>query len=301
MKTLNVCVVVLLSIIAVGIFTVPKFNYDVLVARQSKNESLLYTLQDRMDKVSLLSGPKQGERTAALEVLDQFPGVVSQLRGQLGAISEEQAAAHAELSGHRTRIEKLEGSPATGKATESPGSNGALPEPVRGGSYLEPVRLPEELTRKAGRFSSRGTAEMKLEDFVAASIESSLVRLKEPGEISSQGLEHINQVFELYKLNISLVQAEQQLHIQDLVQKRTLSGDYIDLPLDPGVLSEEVPPDQVGIRFVKLFNESGVKRVFDFPLDSYPEINTFNEMRDNARDHLVRDVAGIPESVLKGN
>jgi len=294
MKALNITAVVLLSTIALGVFTVPKFNYGILVSRQNAFEIRLNTVQERLGKIDPLSGPKEGERVAVLEVIDQVPGALGEVSSRLAALSEEQSALHGELADQRSRLEGLEGA-AKPASRAQPSQVPALP----GGSYTEAIRLPDDLTRKAARFPPRATSDTKLEDFLGAAIEAGLLALEHPGQVSPEGMERLGQIFELFKLNMSMVQLEQDLYIRREVEKRTISGDFVELPDDSKPVTLELQPDEVGIQFVKLL-DPGVKRVFWFPLEDYPEINTYNELRDNVRDHLIRDVANIPESLLKG-
>jgi len=69
-----------------------------------------------------------------------------------------------------------------------------------------------------------------------------------------------------------------------------------EAPANAQAVQETMPPDAIGIRHVKIFHEMGVKRLFQFPIEDHPRINAFNEMRENARDHLILDAARLAES-----
>jgi len=295
MKALNVAAVVLLAVIALGIFTIPRFNYEALVARQTKLEKLSNALIDRLRKIDLLAGPKDGQRGAALEWLDQLPALIAEVKKGFGDQSEQESSILEELAQHRTQLHGIEERLRT---LEAPGRHEPAVPPLQGTAVQhsvekEKVELPEELAKKAAKISPRGIVEMALEDFVYEFIQAGFIQAENAGQVGEEDRRRLGRRLDFFKLQMSLIQAEQALHFQELVESRTRAGDFLELPERANEVSERLLPDEVGVRVVKLFPESGVKRVFQFPIETYPEIEEFNAMRDEARDRLVRDVTRL--------
>ncbi len=295
MKAVNMIALLLLVVIGIGVYTVPKFNYEVLVARQTKLESQLYTFQDRLSKIDWTSGTKEVERRAALGVIDTLPATITQLRTGLGTVSEELAVIHAELAEHGAELRKLEGQ--AKEPTERKES--ALPLEVA--TYTQPIKLALDLADKAKRLSARIMAERTLDDVLPQLAEAGIIGGPGESSLTQEAIDRIGQRLHLLKVNLSLIDAEQNLYIQELVEQKTSTGDFSDVPNSGGTIIEKDVLDGPGIRFVKIIPEVGIKRVFAFPLEDYPEMDVYNELRQNVRDHFVRDVALVATSLVNKN
>jgi hypothetical protein len=102
--------------------------------------------------------------------------------------------------------------------------------------------------------------------------------------------------FSLYKLNIGLINYAENLHIRELVQESAEAGRYVEVPIvtDDDAL-QRVTVSQGGILHLQTLRDQGVRRVYRFPTEEFPEFAVYNQQRDNARDHMVKDIAALME------
>ena len=295
MRALNVIAVVLLALIALLVFALPRFNYQALVARQTDVEIRVRTVDDRLSKLDLFADPTKPNRVALLGWIEQAPSVFSDLRESLDMLSGQVSVLTVHQSQIDSRLGAIEGELGALRAKAAPSDPTERLEdhwPTGlSARYLDPIQLPDEISQKAKRLSSGKMSQVKNEEELLDEILR--VELVSPDAIKSlspDAKDRIRQLLEIFQLNYKLIQSDGNLLVQRLVEEKTRGGDFVELPLAPGPIEEEATREIVGITFVKLLRDLGVKRVYQFPVEEFPEIDRLEEFRSIARDHLISDV-----------
>ncbi len=291
---LNVTTVFLLSLLLLGIYTMPKFNYSLLVLQQKTLEEKQRTLETRFEKINVFAGD-ENKRAAVLNALDGIPQLLNEIKDLLSNLSEDTLESSAKVNHLDRRLKILE---------EKVNSNSAIdPEylltfkeisDLFEQSYTAQVNLPEALKKKADYFSPQGTAEGDFYKFLETAMNSKLVLNEKPDQIPESQVRYLLKAFSIFKCNIDLINRDEHLHVMELAEESNTKGNYLELPMQASVEElENASTIDKGMLFIKNIDNLGVKRYFRFSYDDYPEFTQFHTLRNNARDHLIRDAALI--------
>lgn len=285
-KALNVVTILLLMIVAFGIFTIPQFNYDELMNKQSWLERQVVQLSNRVEAFDSMpmSPADRAKRLAALRRLDALPGLISGLRDDYQVFSE--LLARSESAAEGAESQRLEGDSLRNERV----------------GYTDPLVLPDELREIAETIAPRVLLDSGFESFLSQAVESGIVSTDtDPEALPERFVNSARRVFSIYSANMELIRQEMLLHVEEEVASATATGDYVQVPLDSAEHGTPTvdAPSTIGVQHVQLDHENGVKRVYAFPVEEYPElIEYYEEMRQNARDHLVRDMERLGRELL---
>ena len=294
----NTAAIGLLALIAALVYFMPRFNYDLLVRRQALVESGFNTTLERIAKVEDLLEISPEKRSAALKALDGLTDRLKALQPQLAEVSDQVSVSLGELTSIDGRVKALEenriGMSRDEARHEPPASNQDLTRWLRP-DYTRAIDLPADLAAKARKLGPGAIADFETPDFIDKLIQEAIVEGAQPADLPPALIDRLHHLFQLYKTNISLLNASQDFYIHEEVERMTREGRFMEVPAQTGPVHATMGPDEVGIRHVKVFHETGLERIFDLPIGDHPQINAFNEMRANARDHLVLDAARTAE------
>jgi hypothetical protein len=288
----NLITILLLALIAAGLWAMPRFNYNVLLARQTALEEEHMKLLDKLERLTRLTGGEDPPRRAALlKSLDALPNLVTSLEADLHALFASSSDVLRELAALQGRVAALEAREEPGAPERDHGPGGSVLQSAA--RRTEPIELSPELRSTADVFSSRGIAQESFESFLASLGEAKLL----PGG-GLAGEIHLSllELYTLHRMALAVVAYAERLHITELAEQATDARDYSDVPLDAD--SEDlrrVSTVSKGAIHARRIEDLGVLRVFRFPFERFPELADFERQRDNARDHLVRDVVALLE------
>ena len=302
----NLAVVALLTAILLGVVLMPRFNYDLLVRRQCRIESQFSTATQRIEKVERLTGAddKKEKRGAALKLLDDLPEQLGAVQRQLADVTDRVSLTLGEIGAIESRLSALEKRQAAAETTVAQSEE---EQPVAENprwstpDYTRPIQLPAELEAKARRLGLEAPRDQDREVFVETLVDAGIIPPLGPEGLSAEAVARFRSLFDLYRTNVTFVGIAQQLYMEEAVERMTQDGRFTETALESPTIRDELAPERVGIRFVKLFHETGIKRHFDFPIEDHPQIHSFNEMRENAKSHLVLDAARLGGSFRAGD
>lgn len=286
----NVVTVVLLGGILVGVVTIPKFNYGTLVQKNVALELRQKTLEARIEKVQPLTSEDAGRRLALFGLIDSIPSLLSGIEDRLSLLPERQAELANQLMRLEERLRKLEESLIQNGQPVLPSNDLTFTD-----VYTSPIELSEDLRKRAEALSPRGVSELTWEEFLSHALDQKVLPYARSTEIPRDSYSELLRLFSVFKWNLELINFEERLHVSELAESATESGDYEDVPidLDEAQLRSRMQVPHRGVLHVEVLHQSGVRRFFKFPFETFPEFEHYQTQRANARDHLVRDMLAV--------
>jgi hypothetical protein len=169
----NIAAVALLLVIALLVYLMPRFNYNVLLARQARLESGLNTLLEKTAKLERVVDVGGEKRSAGLKWIDDLPTLLERLQGKLSEVGDLASVTLHEVSVLESRVKVLE----EGAATPPESGNPVAPEAARWSNpaYLRPIELGEDLGRRAQRLAPSSTAQLDTVGLVDKLLEAGIV------------------------------------------------------------------------------------------------------------------------------
>jgi len=287
--TSNIIVIALLGIIAIGAFTVPRFNYSKLVDRQARVETEFLSVKGEAEAKS--------REIEALHVIVSKP--VEDLIASFSSVSEKLSNLSERLSLLEQANNALRLESATELTTEDldnlPAQEQLLTRFQR--DYTSPITLPDDLRRKIHEKLPFPNPLSKLEfpQFLATLQDAGILASQIPDTLQ----EEIATVRQLFLVHLGLLNSQKQIRIAQLIDQANETGNFTEVAMNAS--SEEVRDKlhekRPGLTHVRAYPSLGVKRYFVFPFDEYRDWMRFDEMELNVRDHLLRDIAllvGVP-------
>ncbi len=287
----NIIVVILLVIIAIGIFTAPRFNYGKLVERQVMVENEVLSIQEKMHDKTL--------------EIDSLSGMVSkvidELSGNFTILSERIAELLLRVEFFERDLHSLKETIKGKDNIEIPKSSMELLTQFQK-SYTSPLELPDELKEKSYSLTDPLTlSQFDFPKFISSIINANLIPFSNYDQVPKNLLQELKQIRELYTTNINLLMDQERLRVSSLVDEANEQGNYTEVPMDANSdqISTNLHDKRPGLRHTRSYPELGVKRIYIFPFEIYKDWNTFQEQQLNARDHFVRDIYLIVDNFNK--
>ena len=284
LKYLNIVTIFILTIVAIGIYVSPRYNYDLIIAKQDKVEKMLKSYNNTLELIKQLA-PEEKEK---------FLMSISMVSDSLNALMENYAQVieyiskiNFEVDNMKKQINALEKEEINRKQKIITDYHGSFVE-----TYTDEISLKEDLKKLATQIPPSSLSEDDFESFLKKIEEYKLISM---GNLNREMADYIQIAYNNYKNVLNIIDLKQAIYINEKVLEMDKGGKFKELPIDLDKTQFE-SVDVVGIQHVRSFSEFGVKRIYEFPLDEYPEIMHFNDMRENARDHLIRDVVAKNES-----
>ena len=283
---LNIISILLLILLIVGVFAMPRFNYEKLVAQQADLLNRQRTLEDKFHDLNILKGDDEKKRYAVFETMDQIPQLLDTLHKEysrfLGVFDY--------LKDLDRRIKILENAPSDG-VNEPVLRQEALEESL---GYLEPIDLETELKKKADTLIAKAIYEGQFEDFINSCLKSKILPFENQEDILPEALESFARFFSTFKLAIMWTDYKERVQIRELIKAAIEKGAYDEVPITKSGETLDMPGlKEAGYVHVKKYKELGVQRVFRFPYSEYPEMVEFISLRENALHHLLSDAVKI--------
>jgi hypothetical protein len=273
-------------LIAGGLYFSPRITYDNVVAEQALLKERQRTLEERVASALSRSNSALDDLTASLDGLAESYAAISEaISLQTHTVSELQAR----LAALEQRILTGDAAPAAAETTRDLFTD----------EYTCPIQLPKELRESADRVSPRVLEEARSsEDLLSFALGSGLIEYENREAVPSEVVAAFERLYSRYKDCMGLLTQQEKVRIHALMAQADQEGDYVDIPRDvpdtQKVLEETGFTERgTGITQMITIKELGVRRFYSFPYERHNEFVKLGEMRDNARDHLVRDLSLI--------
>jgi hypothetical protein len=283
---LNVPAIVLMLLIAGGLYFSSRITYDNVVAEQALLKERQRTLEERVASALTRSNSAFDDLTASLDGLTESYAAISEaISLQTHTVSELQA-----------RLAALEQRILTGDAVPS---TAVTTRDLFTDEYTSPIQLSKELRESADRVSPRVLEEARSsEALLSFALGSGLIEYENREAVPSEVVAAFERLYSRYKDCMSLLTQQEKVRIHALMAQADQEGDYVDIPRDvpdtQKVLEETGFTERgMGITQMITIKELDVRRFYSFPYERHNEFVKLGEMRDNARDHLVRDLSLI--------
>ncbi len=281
---LNITAVAFLAAILAAFFGMPRYNYGHILSRIARLEAQAAALETGFTKINILAGPDENKRAAAIGQIDSIASGLKKLDQDLISFLEHLAANSAEIEAvsqrcitfhERTRGEPAVGPERSGFATAS-GSNSS-PAVVRAAQAETSSKLP-----------ARKIAEMTFDGFweyLRSGEVPSIPRGAVSEKLDPENLSLLRLFFSSYCACIEAINRSEQLLIEELAEKATKAGDYVE----DG--KGESPPE------LRTLNEGGIvhvknlpgerRREFRFATAENPDLRRLDALRDQALTNLL--------------
>jgi len=276
---LNIIAVLLLLVIAVGIFTMPRFNYDEMHRQQASLDQRLHFVESNL-----------------IRAANEASGSAAPLRDLIENLSHDYSIATEQIAQHQVTIEKILSildNLQTGNSLSPNKENQAQKHEFKS-TYLEPIELSKELRSTADNYSPRKLSQADFNEFVSTMIDSKLVPYSNFSEIPPDKQVSLQIAYRRYKNVLALVAQQEQVILSELKDMADESNDFVDIPnsaADPNEYLKVFQDRKIGITASEPLDPLGVRRVYHFPYEANPIFIELDKSRDNARYHLIRDVA----------
>jgi len=269
--SLNIVAVLLLGAIAIGVYSIPRFNYQAIVSKQEVLSKQLGVLHHKITSIPTSGANMQASVLSVKQLRDDL----AELRALLSSMTARQAQ-EGDLANQAI------------DTRESPNRRVAYSS-----SYTEPIELPAELRQLASQLPGELVLQVEFPQVLERLLELGILKGESVGSLPERDLERAHEIFDLFGSNLKLIQAEQQQFLEEEISKATEAGDYIEVPLDSTIKQPPIQTGKGGVVLVREVAELGVQRRFEFPRGKYPELEYLSEARRNARDHFVQDIVKI--------
>jgi len=300
-RSLNVLALLALVAIAVGLFGMPRYGFGKLTAELNRLERRQVTVENRLATLDLLSadddeasGRLRERRAAVLRSLDRVPELLDGLAERFGSLASDLFDLVGEHRDLVARVERLEAALAplvlldaeVESDAESPAAAGASSAAGR----VPPLDLlPPPIREQAVGLAARVIAEWSFPTFVDEVVRLGLGDANLDTEtLPSAVYGSLVESYYGFHSRVALVEHQERMFVRELVEIATESGDYVELPASvPAEDAAAFTEMRGGVLHLQTFENPRVKRIFRFPLEEFPELAQFGELREDARDRLL--------------
>jgi len=279
---INILALALLSAIALGFAFMPRYNFRHVMARIATLEAKAAALESGFEKVNILAGPDEAKRAAVVGKIDFIAESTKKLEQDVLTFLE----ATFDLSAAVDGISRRQWSDM--KLRQNPEAKSAAKTGV------EPARDPLVGTPKppvptvVRRLSPRGVAQMTYEGFLEDLEEKGNpligARLDEEARNTAHG--RLRVLFSSYCAFIELINQNETLLLEELVEKATRTGDYIE-ERDAREGPKEISSPEDGVTIYVKFLPGERKREFWLPTEKNPQFRHLEELRVRALESFL--------------
>jgi hypothetical protein len=276
----NSLTVGLLSIIVLGIYTLPKFNYNQLAERQQGFEFSLNALIERMTANGIVDGDV-AKRAAIVQSLQKIPEVLSSTETTLSNLSGRIATLSNQVEQLAERLRIIESNPQAILRQEMHAKPDLLKE------------LPTEIHERQQKLSPQILAQGNTEMFLKEATEMGLLDPSILQDTTTDLCKAINLHFAAFQSAVKLIDLQQDIYIQGLISAAKATGEYIERPseTDRGLSAKGL--DEGGVVYLEALHDRGVQRLFEFSDGTYPDLLNYEDQRNEARNRLFSQVFSL--------
>ena len=280
---MNVAVILLLLAAGIGIYTTPRFNYAELLARQSSIEHKFTKMADTSE---VAIGRAENAISTAIDIVttvsrdsEQSSRLLSELVVRVRATEERLEALESQSS---LDIER----PASGLEALKVAQQ--LTDKVLE-AWSTPIELPPELQKPTDGWHAYALQELEFDKFLSRLIEGRILPYASSEAVPNAVKEDLKALQGIFKTSMSILDAKKALRINELVEIANSSGNYIEVALDatPEEIDAKMKGVRPGLKQQRNYNELGVRRIYVFPHDEYPDWGDFQDASNNMMRHLV--------------